>query len=130
MPIYEIHDEIRSRCIRTDQLRITIGRIVDNQIVISDKQASRIHCEIRLEGDSYILRDLQSRNGTVHNQNSLNDPVELKEGDEIGIGDAAIRFWLSSRKMSRESQKLPLLDIDKSSGKKPGPPSRHSGRGQ
>jgi len=129
MPIYEIHDEIRSRCIRTDQPRITIGRIVDNQIVISDKQASRIHCEIRHEGDSYILRDLQSRNGTVHNQDPLTDPVELKEGDEIGIGDAAIRFWLSSLKMSRESQKLPLLDIDTSRGEKPGPPSRHSGKG-
>jgi general secretion pathway protein E len=126
MPVYEIHDENKSRCVRTDSHRITIGRISDNQIVIGDKMASRIHCEVRREGESYILRDLQSRNGTVYNQYPVNEPVELREGDEIGIGDAAIRFWISSRKMSRESRKLPLLDIDGVRGEKPEHPSRRA----
>ena len=126
MPVYEVYDENKNRCIRTDQPRITIGRIADNQIVIGDKLASRIHCEIRHEGDGYVLRDLQSRNGTVYNQDPVSEPVELQEGDEIGIGDAAIRFWLSSRNMSRESRKLPLLDIDKARGEKPEHPSRHA----
>ncbi len=127
MPVYEIHDENKSRCLRTHLPRITIGRIADNHIVISDKMASRIHCEIRQEGDDYVLRDLQSRNGTVYNQSPVKEPIKLQEGDEIGIGDAAIRFWLSSRSMSRESRKFPFLDIDEVRGDKPTRSSRRSG---
>ena len=49
------------------RLRITIGRSARNDLCIPDPFASRVHAEVRREGDQYILQDLGSANGTVYN---------------------------------------------------------------
>ena len=41
-----------------------IGRSADNDIVISDKSVSRHHATISLENGRYVVRDLESQNGT------------------------------------------------------------------
>src|SRR6185436_12268188 len=43
---------------------VTIGRAGTNQIVIKDERASRQHAEIFVTRGVWILRDLDSRNGT------------------------------------------------------------------
>ena len=42
----------------------TVGRSPNNRIVVEDEISSRNHCEIFRVGDRWILRDLESRNGT------------------------------------------------------------------
>src|SRR3989338_446986 len=71
---------------------ITIGREYSNDIVIEDKQASRLHAIISKEGGSFYIKDLNSQNGTLLN----NKPVsfaELSNGDEIKIGDTNFIFY-------------------------------------
>lgn len=72
---------------------ITIGRESSNDIVIDDKQASRLHAIISREGESYYLKDLNSQNGTIVNGQSAS-LVELGNGDEISIGETKFKFNL------------------------------------
>ena len=52
---------------------------------------SRVHCSIRLEGKFFTLLDNNSSNGTHVNGERIkpNDPVQLRDGDEIVMGDMA-----------------------------------------
>lgn len=64
---------------------LLIGRDEGCDIVIADRQVSRHHARISLEGDGYILKDLGSKNGTFVNGQELAEPYALQDGDEIQI---------------------------------------------
>ena len=49
------------------RLRITLGRSARNDLCIPDPFASRVHAEVRREGEDYYLQDLGSANGTLYN---------------------------------------------------------------
>jgi len=74
------------------RLRITIGRSARNDLCIPDPFASRVHVEIKREGDVYILQDLGSANGTLYNGELLTDPVTLTPGGRVQIGETVIVF--------------------------------------
>jgi sigma-B regulation protein RsbU (phosphoserine phosphatase) len=74
---------------------IVIGRAADNGLVLRDTAASRRHAEIRATGDSYLCRDLGSRNGTIVNGSPTNI-CELEHGDRVLIGETMLRFELDS----------------------------------
>ncbi|HEY0386028.1 MAG TPA: FHA domain-containing protein, partial [Pyrinomonadaceae bacterium] len=74
------------------RLRITIGRSARNDLCIPDPFASRVHAEVRREGDQYILQDLGSANGTLYNGTSVEGSVPLTSGGRIQIGETEIVF--------------------------------------
>ena len=74
------------------RLRITIGRSARNDVCVPDPFASRVHAEVRREGDLYLLQDLGSANGTYYNGSRLEQPVALTHGGRIQIGETEIVF--------------------------------------
>ncbi len=74
------------------RLRITIGRSARNDLCIPDPFASRVHAEVRNEGDDYIIQDLGSANGTLYNGVALEEPAKLTSGGRIQIGETEIVF--------------------------------------
>lgn len=74
------------------RLRTTIGRSARSDICIPDAFASRLHAEIRKEGDAYWLQDLGSANGTRYNGSIVSMPIPLISGGEIQIGETVITF--------------------------------------
>lgn len=74
------------------RLRITIGRSARNDLCIPDPFASRVHAEVRNEGDDYILQDLGSANGTVYNGASVDGAIKLTSGGRIQIGETEIVY--------------------------------------
>lgn len=74
------------------RLRTTIGRSARSDICIPDAFASRLHAEIRQEGDSFWLQDLGSANGTRYNNTAVTMPIPLISGGEIQIGETVIIF--------------------------------------
>lgn len=74
------------------RLRITIGRSARNDLCIADPFASRVHAEVRREGDGYILQDLGSANGTLYNGTPVGGSIPLTPGDRIQIGETEILF--------------------------------------
>ncbi|MEZ5307025.1 MAG: SpoIIE family protein phosphatase [Pyrinomonadaceae bacterium] len=75
-----------------NRLRTTIGRSARSDVCIPDAFASRLHAEIRLEGETYWLQDLGSANGTRYEGNLLSHPVPVYPGGEIKIGETTIVF--------------------------------------
>jgi sigma-B regulation protein RsbU (phosphoserine phosphatase) len=74
------------------RLRITIGRSARNDLCIPDPFASRVHAEVRREGDEYLLQDLGSANGTLYNGLTVEGVIPLMSGGRIQIGETEIIF--------------------------------------
>ena len=75
--------------------RIQIGRNrMKNDIVLSNKRTSSVHCEITRNGDSFFLRDLNSTNGTYLNNRLINPLKEEKlyDGDVICLSIYRLYF--------------------------------------
>jgi general secretion pathway protein E len=68
---------------------LTIGRHASNALVLNESMASRFHCVIERDVGGYVVRDLQSSNGTVLNGNRVLK-AELKSGDVITIGSVEL----------------------------------------
>jgi len=71
---------------------LTLGRRVDNDIVIKDPYVSKYHFKIVQDEDNYFIEDLDSANGTFLNGERLEDAVMLKNGDIIRIGNIEFLF--------------------------------------
>jgi len=74
------------------RLRITLGRSARNDLCIPDPFASRVHAEVRREGEEYYLQDLGSANGTLYNGGTVEGTVPLTAGGRIQIGETEIVF--------------------------------------
>lgn len=70
----------------------TIGRGLDNDIVLTDIAVSRKHFDLRNDGGSWVIVDRGSGNGTVVNGNLEDNPFMLANGDVIEIGNTTFRF--------------------------------------
>ena len=70
-----------------------IGRGQDAQFRLPDTGVSRRHVEIRWDGNTAMLTDLNSTNGTTVNDVQVNS-WELADGDRIRVGhsDITVRF--------------------------------------
>jgi hypothetical protein len=70
----------------------TIGRGIDNDLVLTDITASRKHFDLRHEAGQWILADRGSGNGTLINSRIEDAPCMLASGDAIEVGKTAFRF--------------------------------------
>ena len=70
---------------------VTIGRLPDNTIVIDSPAASGHHACAALEGQDFVLEDLESTNGTFVNDARVSRHT-LRNGDVIRIGDYTLEF--------------------------------------
>jgi pSer/pThr/pTyr-binding forkhead associated (FHA) protein len=69
---------------------ITIGRGLENSIVIDDIQISRNHMRIFRKDDGIYIKDLKSTNGTLLNGKALKKTQKLRNGDTVTIGESNI----------------------------------------
>jgi DNA-binding response OmpR family regulator len=69
-----------------------LGRAVENEIVIVSKRASREHAHIRRDGRRTFLDDMDSTNGTFLNGERVLGSMQLRDGDQISIGEVVFTF--------------------------------------
>ncbi|MEO8286921.1 MAG: DUF3662 and FHA domain-containing protein [Chloroflexota bacterium] len=70
---------------------LSIGRGLDNDLVIDDPRVSRHHSQITFRHSHYLLRDLRSTNGTFVNGQTV-EAVVLASGDMVSIGGFEMLF--------------------------------------
>jgi pSer/pThr/pTyr-binding forkhead associated (FHA) protein len=97
------------------ELDITrLGRAVENEIVIVSKRASREHAHIRREGRKIFLDDLGSTNGTFLNGERVLGSVQLRDGDQISIGE--IKFTFHDPDTTTRETPFPELEVNVEAG--------------
>jgi pSer/pThr/pTyr-binding forkhead associated (FHA) protein len=84
------------------------GRGSNCDVILTEKKASRKHCEIRRQGLSFFVKDLNSANGLLVNGVAATEQ-ELVPGDVIQIGECQIQFIVENRNyFSQQDQFLPV----------------------
>jgi DNA-binding winged helix-turn-helix (wHTH) protein len=69
-----------------------IGRAPYAALRIDSDRVSRQHAQITVTLGKAVLQDLGSKNGTFLRGERIEEPVELADGDEIGIGQTVFIF--------------------------------------
>lgn len=73
---------------------LRIGRMPDNDLVVSNPKVSRHHAVVVCTADGFVLRDLGSANGTYVGEVRIVDSHLLQDGDCIRVGDQSWTFEL------------------------------------
>jgi adenylate cyclase len=72
--------------------QFSIGRALDNDLILTDTSSSRLHTRLVKDGPGYIAMDMNSSNGTFVNGVLIKTRVKLKDTDVIRIGDTELIF--------------------------------------
>jgi len=72
---------------RLDRDMMTLGRGEECDMVVPERQVSRVHLRIKRDESGYLIQDLDSKNGTCVNGRQVEPgtPVHLQDGDEIQV---------------------------------------------
>ena len=82
--------------IRLDAIT-TLGRDVNNAIVVDDDFVSSEHAVLTFRGRTWYVEDLSSTNGTFVNGSPVEGVAPLGYGDEIQLGQVRLRLDRSRR---------------------------------
>lgn len=69
---------------------LSLGRAMDNGLIIDDSSVSRHHARLDPRGDHWMIEDLGSTHGTFVNSHRVSASL-LRPGDRLQLGRAVIR---------------------------------------
>jgi len=75
---------------------VSLGRNLDNDIVIEHPRVSRHHAQLRQREGQWWLIDLGSANGTTVNDQPVSEAI-LHPGDLVSLAGVEVRFELQAR---------------------------------
>lgn len=81
----------RGRIVQLDRSHATIGRTLDNDIVLESEAVSRCHARLQNEGGAVRIADNRSKNGVLVNGERVRDRI-LADGDIVQLGNFLFRF--------------------------------------
>jgi len=85
--IYHSPSEFSAETFR--QARVTVGREINNDIVVAEKEVSRIHCAFESDEKGWRVVDLESTNGTYVNGIRIKQTA-LRNGDVVVVGSTRL----------------------------------------
>jgi transcriptional regulator with GAF, ATPase, and Fis domain len=91
MPHLIVRELGAERTVPISEPEVTVGRSRQNTVKLATEQASRQHCRLVKTEKGYRVLDGNSSNGTYVNGEKISEK-DLADGDQIGIGNAAIVF--------------------------------------
>ena len=106
-----LSEQVRGRTFELTQDQHTVGRVDERDICIKDPTVSTYHCRFIKDGNTYILEDQGSTNGTRVN----NVPIvsqSLQNSDILQIGGVEILFDCDDKSATTVVQQQTKTDID------------------
>ena len=103
-PMFDLGDE-----------ELTIGRLSDSDIVITNPYVSRKHAKIIRRGDAFFVCDINSTHGTFVNGSRVSEQ-RLLPGDRISLGHDQVQLLFQSGEEGQEPQRTRMSqgDLEKS----------------
>lgn len=84
---------------------LTIGREPECDVNIADRQVSRLHARVSLEGNRVLLEDMGSKNGTYIRGKKIEEQALLEDGDTLQIALVqTFAFYASDATMPLEDR--------------------------
>jgi hypothetical protein len=80
-----------NRRVRLDGESLTVGRALDNDVIVPDATVSRHHARFVRRGEHWLLEDLNSTHGSFLNGHRVTTTL-LRAGDEVRLGSAVVRL--------------------------------------
>ncbi len=110
--MFQLHDEVVIAKYLLDRPEIRIGRDPASDIVIDDKVVSQEHAVIevaeapdRPRGRHYVIRDLESTNGTFVNDRAVKRQTLTNE-DRVRIGWTTFKFVDNEERKGNKTLKI------------------------
>ena len=85
-----------------------IGRDPDVEVRLDATTVSRRHARLVVKAEGTVLEDFGSKNGTFRGGERITSPVQLADGDAIGIGSLLLTFHLHAASLSTDTQARPI----------------------
>jgi len=85
---------LEGRYLRLGPEPLLIGRAPDCSVTLPDPAASGRHCVVRVEGESVMVADQRSTNGTFLDGRRLEGRAELRPGSVLQVGRSLFRLEL------------------------------------
>jgi transcriptional regulator with PAS, ATPase and Fis domain len=76
---------------KIDLPHVRIGSHESNSLVIDDQHVSRFHCEIRQTPEGFLIKDLESTNGTLIEGIAVKEGI-LRSGVTLSLGKTRLKF--------------------------------------
>jgi pSer/pThr/pTyr-binding forkhead associated (FHA) protein len=89
--LYVLEGNLSGEIIKLFSERNVIGTSAECTVVLNDSGISAKHASIRYEDEKYIIRDLDSKNGTYVNGEDV-VKHELQENDVLLLGDTKLKL--------------------------------------
>ena len=121
---------VLNKSVKIEKAPVVIGRHPDCGVQVDDASVSRHHAQIVYVKPHYYLEDLNSRNGSMLNNEFVSGRTRLFDGSEIQICDIVFRFNRSSVAPVNRSRPTQVTDSDESSIYTPSVFSLSSSSGQ
>ncbi|MBW2460261.1 MAG: FHA domain-containing protein [Deltaproteobacteria bacterium] len=80
-------DEGKTTVVPLVREEVSIGRKEGNTIRLTERNISRKHAKLLKANGAFVVEDLNSYNGVKVNGRKIDGRVNLKAGDQLGIGD-------------------------------------------
>ncbi len=90
-----------------------LGRHVDCDLQVPVKDVSREHCQLIKEADKFLVRDLDSANGTFVNGKQVTE-TSIKAGDQISVGQITFVVQIDG-----QPEQIKLEAVDSAKAKAP-----------
>ncbi|WP_013629716.1 SpoIIE family protein phosphatase [Rubinisphaera brasiliensis] len=78
------------------QPETVLGRLPECDVQLDSNMVSRRHAKLCQQGESYLIEDLGSGNGTFVNGKRIEGQTALKHGDRLKLGPILLRFESAS----------------------------------
>ncbi len=87
-----LHTPTGVQTIPLDKTRLTLGRGLNNDIIVEDTRVSRHHAQLDYKARRFWLKDLGSTNGTFVNSERVHGETALRDTDVISLGGLELTF--------------------------------------
>lgn len=117
--------DVKGKNVPIDRDEITLGRSKDNVVVLESPTVSGHHCCIVRQGNQFLLKDLESTNGTRLNAKEVSE-AKLHPKDIIQVGAVEFLFDAEAGEAAVETHSYAETHVEVAPGPTAAPKSFES----